>query len=85
MWLLLFFLLGAAPAWAEDLGELSAHPFNPDSTANPFGAGSPFKSEGINNPFSAPMAVRSAINRRRIRSPQMRRGSMTSRETIAAS
>jgi hypothetical protein len=52
MWLLLFFLLGAAPAWAEDLGELSAHPFNPDSTANPFGAGSPFKSEGINNPFS---------------------------------
>jgi hypothetical protein len=26
MWLLLLFLLGAAPAWAEDLGELSANP-----------------------------------------------------------
>jgi len=26
MWLLLIFLLGAAPAWAEDLGELSANP-----------------------------------------------------------
>ncbi len=37
---------------AEDLGELSANPFNPDSTSNPFGAGSSFKSDGINNPFS---------------------------------
>ena len=26
MWRLLLFLLGAAPAWAEDLGELSANP-----------------------------------------------------------
>jgi hypothetical protein len=26
MWLLLLFLLGAAPVWAEDLGELSANP-----------------------------------------------------------
>ena len=52
MWLLLLFLLGAAPAWAEDLGELSANPFNPESTANPFGAGSPFKPDGLNNPFS---------------------------------
>jgi len=26
MWLLLLFLLGAAPAWAEDLVELSANP-----------------------------------------------------------
>ncbi len=26
MWLLLLFLLGPAPAWAEDLGELSANP-----------------------------------------------------------
>ncbi len=26
MWLLLLFLLDAAPAWAEDLGELSANP-----------------------------------------------------------
>ncbi|MEK7350943.1 MAG: hypothetical protein AAB177_08710 [Nitrospirota bacterium] len=26
MWLLLLFFLGAAPTWAEDLGELSANP-----------------------------------------------------------
>jgi hypothetical protein len=37
---------------AEDLGELSANPFNLDSTSNPFGAGSPFKPDGLNNPFS---------------------------------
>ena len=36
---------------ADDLGELSANPFNPASTANPFGAGSPFKPDGINNLF----------------------------------
>jgi hypothetical protein len=26
MWLLVLLFLGAAPAWAEDLGELSANP-----------------------------------------------------------
>jgi len=69
---------------AEDLGELSANPFNPDSTSNPFGAGSPFKPDGLNNPFS-PTAVPSAINRRRIPLRRMHRGSTTSRGTIAAS
>ncbi len=65
MWLLLLFFLCAAPAWAEDLGELSANPFNPDSTSNPFGAGSPFKSDGLNNPFSpygSPFSNQSATN-----------------------
>jgi hypothetical protein len=52
VWLLVLLFLGAAPAWAEDLGELSANPFNLDSTSNPFGAGSPFKPDGLNNPFS---------------------------------
>jgi hypothetical protein len=52
MWLLLLFLLGAAPAWAEDLGELSANPFNPNSTSNPFGAGSPFSNQSTTNPFA---------------------------------
>ena len=52
MWLLLLFFLGAAPAWAEVLGELSANPYNPDSSSNPFGAGGPFKPDGLNNPFS---------------------------------
>jgi len=50
---------------AEDLGELSANPYNPDSTSNPFGAGSPFKSDGLNNPFSpygSPFSNQSATN-----------------------
>ena len=51
--LLLLLLLPLLPSvHAEDLGELSANPFNPDSTSNPFGAGSPFKPDGLNNPFS---------------------------------
>jgi hypothetical protein len=39
---LLFVLLLLLPltVHAEDLGELSANPFNPESTSNPFGAGS---------------------------------------------
>lgn len=37
---------------AEDLGNLSANPYDADSTANPFGKGSPFAPNGINNPFS---------------------------------
>ena len=56
MWVvfLLLLLLLSLPfsVLAEDLGELSANPFNPDSTSNHFGAGSPFKPDGINNPFS---------------------------------
>ena len=50
---------------AEDLGELSANPFNLDSTANPFGAGSPFKPDGLNIPFSrygSPFSNQSATN-----------------------
>ena len=69
---------------AEDLGELSANPFNPDSTSNPFGAGSPFKPDGINNPFSpygSPFSNQSATNPL----PRTRLGCMTSRGTIAAS
>jgi hypothetical protein len=46
----------------EDLGELSANPFNPNSTSNPFKAGSPFKPDGITIP-SVPTAVPSATNR----------------------
>ena len=50
---------------AEDLGELSANPYNSDSTSNPFGAGSPFKPDGLNNPFSpygSPFSNQSATN-----------------------
>jgi hypothetical protein len=35
-----------------DLGELSANPYAPDSTANPYGQhGSPYASDSINNPY----------------------------------
>ena len=50
---------------AEDLGNLSANPFDAESTANPFGKGSPFAPNGINNPFSpygSPFSNRSATN-----------------------
>ena len=65
--LLLLLLLLPLPlsVHAEDLGELSANPYNPDSTSNPFGAGSPFKPDGVNNPFSpygSPFSNQSAMN-----------------------
>ena len=69
MWDVFFFLLLLLPlplsVHAEDIGELSANPFNPDSTSNPFGAGSPFKPDGLNNPFSpygSPFSNQSATN-----------------------
>jgi hypothetical protein len=69
MWVvfLLWLLLLPQPLslHAEDLGELSANTYNPDSTSNPFGAGSPFKSYGLNNPFSpygSPFSNQSATN-----------------------
>ena len=52
MWVVFLLLLLPLPVHAEDIGELSANPFNPASTSNPFGAGSPFKPDGLNNPFS---------------------------------
>jgi len=50
--LLLFLLPLPLSVHADDLGELSANPYQQDSTANPYGAGSPFKPDGINNPYS---------------------------------
>jgi len=49
----------------EFLGELSANPYNPQSLANPYGAGSPFNPKSPNNPFSAygsPFSPKSATN-----------------------
>jgi hypothetical protein len=37
MWLLLLLFLGAAPAWAEDLGELSANPAGLSGSFSLFG------------------------------------------------
>lgn len=65
MWVLFLLLLLPLSVHAEDLGKLSANPFNPDSTSNPFGAGSPFKLDSINNPFSpygSPYSNQSATN-----------------------
>ena len=67
MWVVFLLLFLALPlsVYAEDLGELSANPFNPASTSNPFGAGSPFKPDGLNNPYSpygSPFSNQSATN-----------------------
>ena len=65
MWVVFLLLLLPLSVHAEDLGELSANPFNPNSTSNPYGAGSPFKSDGLNNPFSpygSPFSNQSATN-----------------------
>ena len=35
---------------AESFGELSANPFNPDSTSNPFGARNPYNLNSPTNP-----------------------------------
>jgi hypothetical protein len=50
------FLCGlcASVASAEDLGQLSANPYAPNSTANPFSpAGSPYSSTSVKNPYGA--------------------------------
>ena len=69
MWVVFLLLVLLLPlsvsVHAEDLGELSANPFNPDSTSNPYGAGSPFKPDALNNPFSpygSPFSNQSATN-----------------------
>ena len=63
--LLALLVLFPLTAQAESLGNLSANPFDSDSTANPFGAGSHFKPDGINNqfsPYGSPFSNQSATN-----------------------
>lgn len=58
-------LTTTGPADGEDLGNLSANPFLYESTANPFGKGSPFAANGINNafsPYGSPFSNKSATN-----------------------
>ena len=67
MWVVFLLLVLPLPlsVHAKDLGELSANPFDPHPTSNPFGAGSPFKPDGLNNPFSpygSPFSNQSATN-----------------------
>ena len=50
---------------AEYLGNLSANEFDPNSVANPYGAGSPFKPDSINNqfsPYGSPFSNQSVMN-----------------------
>ena len=46
MWLLLLFFLCAAPAWAEDLGELSANPAGLSGFSGLF-----MRNKGVRNRF----------------------------------
>ena len=62
------FILFAIP-WsissAEDLGRLSTNPYDPESTSNPFGAGSPYRADGVNNqfgPYGSPFSPKSTTN-----------------------
>ena len=59
------FLLIPLTVHAEDLGNLSDNEFDPNSIANPFGAGSPFSSNSITNEFGiygSPYSNQSATN-----------------------
>jgi hypothetical protein len=39
--------------YAQNLGNYSANPYAPNSTSNPYGAGSPYSPNSINNPYGA--------------------------------
>ena len=69
MWKIIFMciaiVLSSSLGRTEDLGNLSANPYDPDSSSNAFGKGSPFAPNGINNPFSpygSPFSNTSATN-----------------------
>ncbi len=49
--LLLLLLAGLAGAVEASLGRLSANPYDPESTGNPYGAGNPNAADSINNPY----------------------------------
>lgn len=58
--------LCAGAVGAEDLGQLSANPYGPNSTANPYSpAGSPYSSTSVKNPYGqygSPYSPKSATN-----------------------
>lgn len=61
-------------AIADDLGNLSANPYAPNSTANSLGAGSPLKANGINNrlgPYGSPYGTRSVTNPQATQAPKL--------------
>lgn len=46
---IVFLIPGAAQA--QSIGRYSANPYAPNSTSNPYGAGSPYNPNSINNPY----------------------------------
>ncbi len=66
MWIPVLMFLLAVPAWAEDLGELSANPFNPDSTSNPFATDAPrlfAHLSGLSGFFDSPARFSGPVNK----------------------
>jgi hypothetical protein len=62
---ILVLLLVPVFAHAEYLGDLSANPYAPNSTANPYGGGSPFSNNSVTNqfsPYGSPFSNQSATN-----------------------
>ncbi len=64
--LLLFVVCVTTVAAADDLGRLSANPYAPDSTSNPYSsAGSPYSPTSVRNPYGpygSPYSNQSATN-----------------------
>jgi len=52
-------------SYGEDIGNLSSNPYDPQSTSNPYGAGSPYNANSINNEYGeygSPYSNKSANN-----------------------
>ncbi len=63
--LLVWTVLVPVSAFAEDLGNLSANRFDPNSSSNPFGKGSPYNPDSVTNPFGrygSPFSNQSVTN-----------------------
>ena len=73
--LLILVAISASASAQVDLGELSANPYAPESTANPYGPhGSPYSSTSINNPYGesgSPYGSQSARNPYATEAPQL--------------
>ena len=61
MWVILLILVLLLPlplsVHAEDLGELSANPYEPDSTSNPYRAWNPYSPSSPTNPYGRGLRI----------------------------
>jgi hypothetical protein len=61
MWVILLILALLLPlplsVHAEDLGELSANPYEPDSTSNPYCAWNPYSPSSPTNPYGRGLRI----------------------------